>query len=197
MSHSVVDAVLIGSSAGGPPTLQKILGTLPVDFPTPIVVIQHMPVGSTAHLAHLLDNTSNLAAREAEPGDVLMPGTIYVAPAGRDITFTRVGRRHRVCLAPPSPGSMHSPSIDKAFRSAADTFGHRLLGVLMTGMGEDGAHGLLEIRKRGGRTIAEAESSAVVYGMPKAAAELLAAQEVRDVSEVSARLIGIVTGSAP
>lgn len=197
MTRPVVDAVLIGSSAGGPPALQRVLGGLPSDFPVPIVVIQHMPPGSTEHLAHLLDATCDISVREAGPGDELVPATVYVAPAGRDISFARVGTRHRICLSQPSPGSLHSPSIDKAFVAGADTFGHRLLGVLMTGMGDDGAHGLLRIRNSGGRTIAEAESSAVVYGMPKAAADILAAQEMRDISEIPARLVGIVTGTAP
>lgn len=192
-----VDAVIIGSSAGGPPALQQILGTLPADLPAGIVVVQHMPLGTTGHLASLLSKATGLRVREAGPGDQVKPGIVLIVPAGKDISFAKIGRRVRVCLAPSPPEATVTPSIDRAFRAAAAMFGHRLLGVLLTGMGDDGARGLLEIRKGGGRTIAEAESSAKVYGMPKVAAEMLAAQEVRDLSEIGGRIVGIATDKAP
>lgn len=197
MSVPAVDAVLVGASAGGPSALEHVLAQIPVGFPVGIVVLQHMPAESNVHLATLLNRVCALDVAEAGPGEEIRPGRVLVAPAGKDVTFTKLGRRVLVCLSPPPPGSTYSPSIDRAFRSGVECFGHRLLGVLLTGMGEDGAKGLLEIRERGGRTIAEAESSAKVFGMPRAAADLLAAQEVRDLSEIGPRVVGIVTGSRP
>lgn len=189
--RAVVDVVVIGCSTGGPQALSRIIPALPADFPVPIVVCQHMPAGFTAAMAQRLDATSQLEVREAAHGDLLTPGRVLVGKAGRQIHVSRRSGHLVARLDTDPPDTTHVPSVDVTFDSAAETTGHRTLGILLTGMGSDGAEGMLAIRKAGGHTIAEAASSAVVWGMPGSAVRLGAAEEVVDVHEIAQRVIAL------
>jgi two-component system chemotaxis response regulator CheB len=157
---------VIGASTGGPAALQRILERLPATFPLPIVVVQHMPVGFTRPFAERLHGLCRLNVAEAAEGERLVPGKVRIAPAGSHLRIT--GNLALVLASEPA-GARHVPSIDLAMKSAERARPGRVLGILLTGMGEDGAEGMLAIRAGGGVTIAESEASCVVYGMPRAA----------------------------
>jgi two-component system, chemotaxis family, protein-glutamate methylesterase/glutaminase len=175
---------VIGASTGGPGALRTLLSSLDPAYPSPIVLVQHMPTGFTAALAERLDALTPLEVREASDGDELRPGRIIVGRAGSQLHLEK--RRHGITVRVDGQpaGLRHKPSIDVVMRSAAEAFGMETLGILLTGMGEDGAAGLLAVRHGGGRTIAEAESSAVIFGMPKAAIALGAATDVLDLHDI-------------
>ena len=164
-----IKALVIGASTGGPRALQTLIPALPADLGLPIVIVQHMPPGFTASLARRLEQTSPFTAKEAEEGDRLRPGQILVAPGGFHLQFD-AGGVARLTTEPPVHGVR--PSVDITFASLSRLYGAHLLAVLLTGMGRDGARGLKLIQDGGGRTLAEDETTCVVYGMPKAAAEL-------------------------
>ena len=187
--------VVVGTSTGGPAALQTVIPGLPKDFPAAVVVIQHIPVGFSKPLAEHLARRSELMVRHAEAGDPVLPGQVLVAPAGFDLTFRgRVGS-FTVALdkgsAPVPPGGFR-PSVDIVMTSAAQVFGDTVLGVLMTGMGRDGTLGMKEIKKCNGRTIAEAESSCVVFGMPRAAIEAGAADRVTPLPQIASEIISML-----
>jgi two-component system chemotaxis response regulator CheB len=165
------EVVAIGTSTGGPPALQAIIPRLPAHLGAPLLVVQHMPPGFTRSLAERLDQRSRLRVREAEDGEVLKAGTVLVAPAGRHMKVRRREGQTRIWLDEEPKAALHRPAIDVLMASVAKVFGRRALGVLLTGMGADGVEGLRAIRAAGGRTLAESEESAVIYGMPKAAVE--------------------------
>jgi two-component system chemotaxis response regulator CheB len=178
-AEASADLLVIGASTGGPPAIRDILSHLPRSFPVPVVVVQHMPSGFTETMAHRLDGCSPLDVKEASDGDLLMPGRVLVAPSGKQMHFLeRRGGHVTVRLDLRPPDTAHIPSVDVTMRSAAEVFGDRGVGVLLTGMGADGAQGLLEMHDAGAYTIAESESSAVVWGMPRAAIEMGAADDV-------------------
>lgn len=191
---SSVEAVVIGCSTGGPSALQRLLPALPSDLPVPVVVVQHMPHGFTEALATRLDALCPLKVSEARDGDVLRPGRVLVARAGRQLRLERRGERVVGRLRATPSDTPHLPSIDVTMSDAAEVYGARSIGVVLTGMGDDGASGLLAMRSRGAFTIAEARSSAVVYGMPKVAARMDAACEVLDLSLIAHRLSTAVIG---
>jgi two-component system chemotaxis response regulator CheB len=157
---------VIGASTGGPAAVQRILQALPAAFPLPVVVVQHMPVGFTRPFAQRLASLSRVRVAEAEDGVRLVPGSALIAPAGSHL---RVSPHLAVVLTPEPSDAKHIPSVDVTMRSAARSRPGKVLGILLTGMGEDGADGMATIRAGGGVTIAESEASCVVYGMPRAA----------------------------
>jgi two-component system chemotaxis response regulator CheB len=157
---------VIGASTGGPIALQRILQSIPAEFPLPIAIVQHMPVGFTRPFADRLNRLSRLQVSEAIEGDRLRPGRVLLAPAGRHLRIT--GSLATVLAAAPADAK-HIPSIDVTMKSAARARPGRVLGILLTGMGNDGAEGMATIRANGGLTIGESEASCVVYGMPRAA----------------------------
>ncbi len=166
----------IGSSTGGVEALISILTTFPENCP-PTLVTQHMPPVFTRNLAARLDKMCAPTVVEATIGAPLKPGTIYIAPGG-DLHLELAGRTTFACaLKNGGPVNGHCPSIDRLFISMARALGPRCVGVLLTGMGRDGAQGLLEIRQAGGRTIAQDEATSIVYGMPKAAVEIGAVEQ--------------------
>ena len=162
------DVLGIGISTGGPQALRQLIPALPADFPIPILIVLHMPVGYTEMYAQRLNQSSALEVAEARDGDLLRAGSVFLAPAGRHMTVERVGNEHRVHLDLRPLDTQHRPSVDVLFRSLADCFKERTLGLIMTGMGADGVLGAAHIKGNGGRVITEAEASCVVYGMPKA-----------------------------
>lgn len=161
--------VVLGTSTGGPQALGRIIPQLPADFPVPMAVVVHIPRGFTAGLADRLQRASKLRVCEAEEGRVLAPGEVAIAPTGHHLQLRRGATGQVVChLAVESGRSLHCPSVDQLFTSAARSFGAEALGVVLTGMGEDGTEGARAIREARGRVLVEDESSCVVYGMPRA-----------------------------
>jgi len=166
------DVVVLGISTGGPQALRQLIPQLPAGFPVPIVMVLHMPVGYTAMYADRLNAICALEVVEAREGDLLRPGAAFLAPAGRHVTLERQPDSSvRVHLDLRPFDTQHRPSVDVLFRSAAEVYGQRVLGVVMTGMGSDGLLGAGYIKARGGRVVTEAESSCVVYGMPRSVDE--------------------------
>ena len=178
------DIVVIGISTGGPQALKALIPRLPEDFPVPVGMVLHMPVGYTALYAEKLNELSNLRVKEAEEGDVIAAGTAYLAPAGRHLSFRRAGANVIAHLDMRPLDMPHRPAVDVMFQSAADVYGERVMGIVMTGMGADGRDGSAWIKSRGGQVITEAEQSCVVYGMPRSVVEA-------GLSDASASLEGL------
>lgn len=170
-SGNGADVVLIGVSTGGPPALQTILGALPLSFPVPILIVQHMPVGFTASLAERLNRVCAISVKEAQDGEVPRPGTVYIAPGGMHLKLHRLGDELQLKLDETPDDSLHRPSVDVLFNSAAHACGSRTLAFVLTGMGRDGAVGARSLKQAGGRVVVESETTAVVFGMPKAVQE--------------------------
>lgn len=169
----LLDLVIIGTSTGGPSALQAVLPRFTHDFPVPILVVQHMPPGFTQPLAQRFNNICQLQVKEAEDGDLLEPGTIFIAPSGfQTLVEERTNGSKRLKIQTESPiPTLYKPSVDVTLLSAAPIFGDRLLSVILTGMGVDGLEGCKKVKEHQGRVIVEAEESCVVYGMPKAVFE--------------------------
>jgi two-component system chemotaxis response regulator CheB len=163
--------VAIGVSTGGPQALEYVLSQLPGDFPGAITVVQHMPEGFTDMFARRLDEVCPLRVKEAQSGDILQPGRVLICPGNRHMKVRRLPRADVVALSDEPRVNGHRPSADVLLRSVAEQFKAQAVGVLMTGMGDDGAEGLGAVKREGGMTLAQSEESCVVYGMPKAAIE--------------------------
>jgi two-component system chemotaxis response regulator CheB len=161
----------IGVSTGGPQAVQYLLGELPPDFPGSIVVVQHMPEGFTEMFARRLDEICGVSIKEAQSGDLLVPGRVLICPGNRHVKMKRLPLGNIVVLSDEARVNGHRPSVDVLFQSLAQEFGAQGTAVLMTGMGDDGAEGMGMVKAAGGMTIAQSESSCVVFGMPKAAIE--------------------------
>lgn len=183
-SDSPIELVCIGASTGGPQAIQSILTTLPKNFPTPILVVQHMPQGFTRLFAERLDSLRGLRVKEVDPLERLLPGVVYIARAGFHLAVARDAQGLYANLGYPRIGQ-HIPSVDVLMESAAQTCGPKTIGIILTGMGQDGARGMLAVRQAGGYTLAEAEETCVVYGMPKAAAEVNAIEVLAPVQHIS------------
>ncbi len=184
-----VDVVAIGTSTGGPPALQSIIPRLPADFPAGVVIVQHMPPGFTRTLAERLNSQSRLEVSEAEEGDLLRPGRVLVAPAGRHFYLKKRNSKYTVHLSDKPSDSLHRPSVDIMMESAAKACGSQVLGVLLTGMGSDGARGMKAIKEAGGMTIAESEETCIVFGMPKSAIEEGVVDKVVPLHEMANELL--------
>ncbi len=161
--------VVIGSSTGGPPALQNIFSAIQDEIPVAFAVAQHMPPDFTRAFAERLNRFSALNIREAANGDIVRPGEVLIAPGGKNLEFFPRGADVIVKISEPKGHQRYLPSIDTLFSSAATIFGRRVLGVVLTGMGNDGAMGVHAIKNNGGSVFAEAEESCVVFGMPKEA----------------------------
>jgi chemotaxis response regulator CheB len=148
-----------------------LIPQLPADFPVPVAMVLHMPVGYTELYAKKLDEMSNLRVKEAAEGDLMRAGHVYLAPAGRHLSFRRAGAEIVAHLDVRPLDTPHRPAVDVMFHSAADVYGARVLAVVMTGMGADGREGSAWIKARGGQVLTEAEQSCVVYGMPRSVVE--------------------------
>lgn len=181
-SKAPLRLVVIGTSTGGPPALRTILSGLPASFSLPIVCVQHISEGFLPGLLEWLTSECRLQVRVARAGESPLPGIIYFPPEQTHLLFDRQGR-FITSQEPPVDG--HRPSVSLTMRSAAASYGPEVLGILLTGMGRDGAAGLLDIARAGGITIAQDEASSVVFGMPKQAIELEAAMYVMSLDEVA------------
>lgn len=183
--------VAVGASTGGTEALRVFLEALPLDAPG-IVVVQHMPELFTKTFANRLNELCQITVKEAENGDSVIRGRALIAPGNSHMILRRSGARYYVEIRDGELVNRHRPSVDVLFRSVAQYAGANSIGFLMTGMGADGAQGLLEIRESGGHTIAQDERSCVVFGMPKEAIKLGAAQEVISLSHFASRLMQLV-----
>jgi two-component system chemotaxis response regulator CheB len=177
MTRTTEHIIAIGTSTGGTQALQHVLSSLPVVCPG-MVIVQHMPPQFTAAFAQRLDGLCKINVREARDGDRLIPGRALIAPGGKHMLVQRSGAQYHVEIRQGPPVSRHCPSVDVLFRSVAKAAGRNALGIIMTGMGDDGARGLKEMRDAGSSTIAQDEASCVVFGMPKEAIRHGAAERV-------------------
>ena len=183
-AHVTDSIICIGASTGGTEALRDILVELPPDAPG-IVVVQHMPERFTAAFARRLDGLCAMSVKEAADGDLVSPGTVLIAPGNFHMLLERVGRQYRAAIKQGPAVSRHRPSVDVLFRSAAQCAGSNALGILLTGMGDDGARGLLEMKNAGARTIAQSEESCIVFGMPKEAIQRGAADKVLALNRIA------------
>jgi two-component system chemotaxis response regulator CheB len=163
--------VAIGISTGGPNALLYLLSQLPADFPASILIVQHMPEGFTQMFANRLAESCSIEVKEAQSGDLLLAGRALICPGNRHMRVRRMPMGDVAVLADDPRVNGHRPSADILFRSVAQEFGAKAIGLIMTGMGEDGADGIGEIKAAGGLTVAQDEASSVVFGMPKVAIE--------------------------
>jgi len=177
--------VAVGTSTGGPPALRTVLGELPATFPVPVVVVQHISKGFTDGLARWLNETISLRVKLAEAGEPLLAGTAYIAP---DEVHLQVTGQGKAALLEESPMDGHRPSVTALFNSVAKQYGRGAVGVLMTGMGRDGANGLYAMKQEGAYTIAQDEASSVVFGMPKEAINMGAAGEVLALHKIGRKI---------
>jgi two-component system chemotaxis response regulator CheB len=184
--------IVIGASTGGPRVVYQILSGLPAGLAAAVVVVQHIAEGFSAGMAEWLADATPLPVRIAAEGDTLRPREALLAPDQRDLIFMPNGTVHMIA----QPLLLQRPSIDVAMQAAAEVYGRRTIGVLLTGMGRDGARGLQAIRRRGGFTIAQDEASCVIPGMPRAAIQLGAAAEVLPPARIAERLGELVLAQA-
>ena len=180
--------VALGASTGGTEAIKTFLTALPAEMP-PIVMVQHMPETFTPSFAHRLDTLSRLTVVESKGGEKLMPGHAYLAPGHSHLLVRRQGSGYVTELAKSEPVNRHRPAADVLFRSVANEVGRNALGVILTGMGRDGAQGLLEMKQAGSWNIGQDKDSCVVYGMPRAAAEVGALDDVAPLPEIAARVV--------
>lgn len=180
--------VAIGVSTGGPNAISCILPMLPADLPACVLIVQHMPEGFTAAFANRLNQVCNIRVKEASEGDQLLPGTALIAPGSRHLKVAKLGKGGVAVLSSAPPVNGHRPSADVLFDSVSEEFGPESIGVIMTGMGADGARGLGKIKAKGGRTIAQNEESCVVFGMPKAAIDMGHVDEILPLEDIPERL---------
>lgn len=191
MTMTTDSIIVIGTSTGGTQALEQILCRIPRTCPG-IAVVQHMPEKFTAAFAKRLDSLCEVDVKEAESGDRLIPGRVLIAPGGHHLEVQRSGAQYVAKVFRGPAVNRHCPSVDVLFRSAARAAGRNAMGIIMTGMGDDGARGLLEMRQVGCRTIAQDEQSCVVFGMPKEAINMGAAKEVMPLSQIPQVLGGRV-----
>lgn len=179
------DLVAIGVSTGGPPVVQKILSSLPEDFPAPIIIAQHMPAAFTGPFAERLNGVCSLNVKEAATGDVLKPGHVFVAPGGRHIVLNQKISRIEIVVTDQPADELYKPSANVMIDSVAQAVGGRGLGVILTGMGADGCEGVRALKAKGGRALAQSDSTCVVYGMPKAIVDEKLADEIVDLDDMA------------
>jgi two-component system, chemotaxis family, protein-glutamate methylesterase/glutaminase len=182
-THTTDRIVAIGTSTGGTIALERVLSSLPADAPG-IVIVQHMPEKFTAAFAERLNSLCAIEVREAKNGDRVLDGVALIAPGGLHLQLCRSGAHYCVEVLDAPPVNRHRPSVDVLFRSVAKAAGPNALGIIMTGMGDDGARGLLAMREMGAKTIAQDEASCVVFGMPKEAIRMGAAASVQPLTQI-------------
>ncbi|MEM3796127.1 MAG: chemotaxis response regulator protein-glutamate methylesterase [Archaeoglobaceae archaeon] len=177
--------VLIGSSTGGPSALEQVIPRLPSDFPAPVFVVQHMPPNFTKQLAERLNEISEIEVKEAEDNEKVARGVAYFAPGGRHMKLRRALNVVRIKVVDGEPVNNVKPSVDITAESIAQVYGGNVVGVVLTGMGEDGAKGMKKIHDLGGKVIACSEDTCVVFGMPKAVIDLGVADSVKPLFEIA------------
>lgn len=191
-----IDVVALGVSTGGPNALQELIPLMPGDLSVPILTVQHMPTMFTASLAARLDSVSAIRVVEAQDGDVIRDGTIYIAPGGRHMVVRRDRRSLNVIgLVDSPPVNSCRPSVDVLFRSVAMVYGGHVLTVILTGMGNDGMAGVAAIRRKGGYSLVQDEKTSVIWGMPGAIVEAELADEIVPLPKLAERITRVVQKS--
>jgi two-component system chemotaxis response regulator CheB len=180
--------LIVGASTGGTEAIRELLMPLPPDAPA-VLIAQHMPPGFTQSFAQRLNTLCRIAVKEAEHGERVLPGHAYIAPGHSHLLLARSGANYVAHLSDEPPVNRHRPSVDVLFRSAAQHAGKNAIGVILTGMGRDGAAGLLDMRRAGAYTLAQDEASCIVFGMPREAIALGAADEIAPLAEMSRRVL--------
>ncbi len=181
--------VAIGTSTGGPPALQAVIPRLPKEFPVPVLVVQHMPPTFTASLANRLNSFSALTVKEAENGDRVERGTVFIAPGDKHMTLKKNGAASYIHLSNEPTSTLYRPCVDIMMNSVEDHYKGATLGVIMTGMGSDGVVALKRIKQQGGVVIAQNEDSCVVYGMPRAAVDAGIADKITPVERIANEIV--------
>ncbi|AOJ03394.1 MULTISPECIES: protein-glutamate methylesterase/protein-glutamine glutaminase [Burkholderia] len=180
--------IIVGASTGGTEAIREVLTPLPPDAPA-VLIAQHMPPGFTRSFAQRLNGLCRISVKEAEHGERVLPGHAYIAPGHAHLLLARSGANYIAHLSDDPPVNRHRPSVDVLFRSAAQHAGKNALGVILTGMGRDGAAGLLEMKKAGAYTFAQDEASCVVFGMPREAIAMGGVDDVAPLSDMSRRIM--------
>ncbi len=187
-SEGKIDIVAIGISTGGPNALREVFANIDADFKQPIVVVQHMPEGFTKEFALSLNNICPLEVKEAEEGDILKSGRIFIAPGNKHVVVEKKALATVIHLTDAEPCNGHRPSADVLFESVAKEYGNNALGVIMTGMGKDGARQLAEMRRQGAKTLGQDEETSTVYGMPRVAFDMGGVQEQVPLQNMASRI---------
>ena len=185
--------IAIGASAGGTEALRVVLEMMPADAPA-VVMTQHLPASFSAAFAERLDRHSAMSVREATDGEAILPGHAYLPAGGRHLRVIRDGARWRCRVDDTAPVNLHKPAVDVLFNSVANCAGANAVGAILTGMGEDGARGLLAMKQAGATTIAQDEASSVVWGMPGSAVKLGAADFILPLEKIAERLLAVSRG---
>jgi two-component system, chemotaxis family, protein-glutamate methylesterase/glutaminase len=195
MTRTTNQVLAIGASTGGTVALEVILRSMPHDAPG-TVITQHMPEMFTRYFADRLNQLSRLHVKEAADGDSVVPGVALIAPGNKHMLLKRSGARYCVAVKEGPRVNRHRPSVDVMFRSVAQTAGRNAVGAILTGMGGDGAQGLLDMRRAGARTFAQDEATCVVFGMPKVAIEVGAAEKVVPLPSMAPEILRAVEAGA-
>ncbi|AGO55777.1 protein-glutamate methylesterase/protein-glutamine glutaminase [Serratia plymuthica] len=185
--------IAIGASTGGTEAIRQVLQPLPATSPA-LLITQHMPPGFTRSFAERLNKLCQITVKEAEDGERVLPGHAYIAPGDRHLELSRSGANYQVKLNDGPPVNRHRPSVDVLFRSVAQFAGRNAVGVILTGMGNDGAAGMLEMHRAGAYTLAQNEASCVVFGMPREAIATGGVNEVVDLDRMSQRMLAQIAG---
>ena len=194
MIQTTEKVVVVGASTGGTEALRVFLQGFPENGPG-IVIVQHMPENFTRSFAQRLDAICRISVKEAENGDSVIPGRALIAQGNKHLLIKRSGARYYVEVKDGPLVSRHRPSVDVLFRSAANYVGSNAIGVIMTGMGDDGAMGMLEMKKKGAYTIAQDEATSVVFGMPKVAIDIGAVDKILPLENISTHILNIISKS--
>ncbi len=194
LAESTDKVIAIGASAGGTEAIKEVITRFPVDTPG-VVIVQHMPAGFTKLFAERMNSLCEMEVKEAEDGDRVMPGRILIAPGGLQMKVIRSGGVYRVECKPGPLCCGHCPSVEVMMKSVAEHVGRNAVGVILTGMGHDGAEGLKAMRDAGARTVGQDEKTCVVYGMPKVAFEKGGVEKQFPLDEIAGTVIRLVSGS--
>lgn len=190
-----IELIAIGSSTGGPPALQMLFESLP-KLPVACVVAQHMPPAFTRLFAERVNRLSAFSVKEAEDSEAVLPGTVYVAPGGLQTEVQRGSEGLYVRVRKPRQEEIYAPSVDRLFETASQACGEHLIAVVLTGMGDDGSRALPEVRRRGGRTIAESTETAIISGMPGSAVKTGAVEAVLPLDEIASAIHRLCVGGS-
>ena len=188
-----IELVAIGCSTGGPPALQHLFQSLPL-LPVPFVVAQHMPPTFTRLFAERVNKLTVYDVKEASDGEIVVPGSVYIAPGGAQTEIRRITEGLQIRVFPAGSSDLYAPSVDRLLHSASDACKDRLVAVIMTGMGDDGSEAIREVHERGGKTIAESSESAIIFGMPAEAIKTGAVDEVLALPAIPDAIRKLCTG---
>ena len=191
---STEKVIVIGASTGGTEAIREVLASMPSDCPG-ILVTQHMPAAFTRSFANRLNSVCGIAVKEAQSGERVLPGHAYIAPGDAHLLLRRSGAHYMTELSDGPPVNRHRPSVDVLFRSAAQHAGRNALAIILTGMGKDGAAGMLEMKRGGACTIAQDEATCVVFGMPREAIACGAVEEVLPLKQIASRLMALLAAT--